>query len=65
LLGSTDVDLLTSVDPMTVELPISCCGPLAAATLSDAEAESTAALFKALGTRGGTTRRLAFRTRSS
>ena len=41
---------MTSVDPMTVELsPISCCGPLAAPTLSADEAESTAALFKALG----------------
>ena len=35
---------------MTTELSlISCCGPLAAQTLSDDEAESTAALFKALG----------------
>src|SRR2546421_3576628 len=38
------------VDPMTTELSlISCCGSLAAPTLSDAEADSTAALFKALG----------------
>ena len=29
--------------------PISSCGPLAAPTLSDEEAQSTAALFKALG----------------
>ena len=28
---------------------ISCCGPLAARALSDAEAASTAALFKAIG----------------
>jgi ArsR family transcriptional regulator len=35
---------------MTTELPlIACCGPLGAPTLSDEEAESTAALFKALG----------------
>ncbi len=34
---------------MTTELSlISCCGPLAGPTLSDEEAESTAALFKAL-----------------
>jgi ArsR family transcriptional regulator, arsenate/arsenite/antimonite-responsive transcriptional repressor len=40
---------LTDVDPMTVELSlISCCRPLGAPTLSDAEANSTAALFKAL-----------------
>ncbi len=32
------------------ELPlISCCGPLAAPTLSDEEAESTAAVYRALG----------------
>ena len=38
------------VDSMTTELSlISCCGSLAAPTLSDAEADSTAALFKALG----------------
>jgi ArsR family transcriptional regulator len=30
-------------------LPIACCQPLAAASLTDDEAESTAALFKALG----------------
>jgi ArsR family transcriptional regulator len=34
---------------MRLELPIVCCGPLAAPTLSDQEAEATAALFKALG----------------
>jgi ArsR family transcriptional regulator len=35
---------------VTLDLsPISCCGPLGAATLSGEEAESTAALFKALG----------------
>src|SRR5437016_7521758 len=39
-----------SVDPMTAELSlISSCRPLGAPTLSDEEAESTAALFKALG----------------
>src|SRR6478752_5861291 len=39
-----------SVDSMTAELSlISCCGPLAAPTLSAAEVGSTAALFKALG----------------
>ena len=30
-------------------LPISCCAPIATPTLSDAEAEATAALFRALG----------------
>ena len=30
-------------------LPIVCCAPLAASTLSDEEAEATAALFRALG----------------
>jgi ArsR family transcriptional regulator len=45
-----DVDILTSIDPMATELSlISCCAPLAGAVLSEAEAESTAALFKALG----------------
>ena len=34
---------------MRLELPLLCCGPLAAPTLSDQEAEATAALFKALG----------------
>jgi ArsR family transcriptional regulator len=29
--------------------PIACCAPLAAPTLSDEEAEATAALFRALG----------------
>jgi ArsR family transcriptional regulator, arsenate/arsenite/antimonite-responsive transcriptional repressor len=29
--------------------PIACCAPLAAPTLSDVEAEATAALFRALG----------------
>ena len=33
---------------MRTELPIACCRPLAAPTLSDPEAEATAALFKAL-----------------
>jgi len=35
---------------MTTSLPlISCCTPLSAETISDEEAEATAALFKALG----------------
>ena len=29
--------------------PVACCAPLAATTLSDAEAEATAGLFRALG----------------
>src|SRR2546430_5545830 len=38
------------VDPMAAELSlIACCRPLAAPKLSDEQAESTAALFKALG----------------
>jgi ArsR family transcriptional regulator, arsenate/arsenite/antimonite-responsive transcriptional repressor len=41
---------LIPVDSMTTELSlISCCRPLGAATLSDEEADSTAALFRALG----------------
>jgi ArsR family transcriptional regulator, arsenate/arsenite/antimonite-responsive transcriptional repressor len=48
------IDILTSIDAMTTamttELPVlSCCRPLGAPTLSDEEAESTAAIFKALG----------------
>lgn len=39
-----------SVDPMASPLPlIDCCRPLGAAALSEEEAASTAALFKALG----------------
>lgn len=34
---------------MTVPKPAACCAPLGAPTLSDAEAEATAGLFKALG----------------
>src|SRR6478752_1885299 len=34
---------------MSVAEPIACCAPLAAPTLSDEEAEGTAALFRALG----------------
>jgi ArsR family transcriptional regulator, arsenate/arsenite/antimonite-responsive transcriptional repressor len=34
---------------MKAGLPIVCCRPLAAPTLSDQEAQATAALFKALG----------------
>lgn len=33
---------------MTVLAPIDCCQPLTAATLSNAEAEATASMFKAL-----------------
>jgi ArsR family transcriptional regulator len=45
-----DVDILTSIDPSTADLSlISCCAPLAGPVLSEAEADSTAALFKALG----------------
>ena len=29
--------------------PVVCCAPLAASTLTDAEAEATAEMFKALG----------------
>ena len=32
-----------------VSEPVACCAPLAASTLSDAEAQATAELFKALG----------------
>jgi ArsR family transcriptional regulator len=50
LTGSTGVDILTSVDPMTAAFSlVDRCAPLAAPSLSDAEAESTAALFKTLG----------------
>ena len=34
---------------MSVAEPIACCAPLAATTLTDEEAEGTAALFRALG----------------
>ena len=34
---------------MSAEAPIACCAPLAATSLSDEEAEATAALFRALG----------------
>jgi ArsR family transcriptional regulator len=41
---------LTDVDMSTTALPlVSCCAPLSASALSDAEAEQTAQLFKALG----------------
>ena len=33
----------------TMPQPVECCAPLAAATLTDEEAEATAELFKALG----------------
>jgi ArsR family transcriptional regulator len=32
-----------------MEVPVSCCAPLATLGLSDAEADATAALFRALG----------------
>src|SRR5437764_7367255 len=34
---------------MTTAEPIACCAPLAAPTLSDEEADATAAIFRALG----------------
>jgi ArsR family transcriptional regulator len=34
---------------MSAAEPIACCAPLASTTLSDEEAEGTAALFRALG----------------
>ncbi len=34
--------------PNTMELPVLCCAPLAAATIDDAEADRTAQVFKAL-----------------
>ena len=38
------------IDDMTSSLPlIACCQPLAASSLTEGEAESTATLFKALG----------------
>jgi ArsR family transcriptional regulator len=47
------VDTLTFVDTKELEMPvaepIACCAPLAATTLTDEEAEGTAALFRALG----------------
>ncbi len=42
------VDILTAMNT-TVTDPIACCAPVTAATLSDAEADATAALFRALG----------------
>jgi ArsR family transcriptional regulator, arsenate/arsenite/antimonite-responsive transcriptional repressor len=45
-------DILTFVDmttpTLTSQAPFACCAPLAAPTLSDAEAASTAELFRAL-----------------
>jgi ArsR family transcriptional regulator len=37
--------------PMAASSPAACCVPLGAATLSDDEAEATAAVFKALADR--------------
>jgi ArsR family transcriptional regulator, arsenate/arsenite/antimonite-responsive transcriptional repressor len=37
------------VDMTSANLPISCCGPLAAPRLSNDEVDATAALFRALG----------------
>lgn len=34
---------------MSAAQPVTCCAPLAAPTLSDEQAEATAALFRALG----------------
>ena len=43
------VDILTNMNVTATADAIACCGPLAASTLSDAEASATAELFKALG----------------
>ena len=43
------VDILTNMNVTVRADAIACCGPLAASTLSDAEASATAELFKALG----------------
>ena len=42
------IRLVERAEPSAVE-PVSCCAPLAAAKLTDAEASATAELFKALG----------------
>jgi ArsR family transcriptional regulator len=47
----TFFDTLTFINTLTeteTVAPIGCCAPLSAASLSDAEAEATARLFKAL-----------------
>ena len=38
---------------LSVIEPIACCAPLSASSLTDAEAEATAAIFNALATAGG------------
>ena len=40
---------MTSLPLLETRAPIACCAPLNAQTLSDEEAEATAALFRALG----------------
>jgi ArsR family transcriptional regulator, arsenate/arsenite/antimonite-responsive transcriptional repressor len=40
---------LTNIEAFAPTEAVKCCAPLAAATLSDAEAQATAELFKALG----------------
>jgi ArsR family transcriptional regulator, arsenate/arsenite/antimonite-responsive transcriptional repressor len=42
------IDILTDID-MSIAAPITCCAPLDQPTLSAAEAEATAEIFKALG----------------
>ncbi|HSE80299.1 MAG TPA: metalloregulator ArsR/SmtB family transcription factor [Gaiellaceae bacterium] len=39
----------TELPVLEPSVPIACCAPLAAPILSDAEAEATAAIFRALG----------------
>ena len=40
---------MTGLPLIEARAPIACCAPLGAPTLSDEEAEATAALFRALG----------------
>src|ERR687888_913634 len=47
-LASTDLDLRSRRVSLGVRTTTGCCAPLAAPILSDAEAEATAGLFKAL-----------------
>ena len=43
-------DTFTCVDMTSApDIPVDCCAPLSATRLSDAEAEATAELFRALG----------------
>lgn len=39
----------STLQPLDPALPVGCCTPLAAPSMSDDEAQATAALFKALG----------------